>query len=62
MVPIESNLCQQTLMNLFIYYNDRFHYQKIDKFKRKYGGNIFVGKLPWILPTEIFHRYLPREL
>jgi len=23
-----------------------FHYQKIDKYKRKYRGNIFVGKFP----------------
>jgi hypothetical protein len=23
-----------------------FHYQKIDKYKRKYGWNIFVGKFP----------------
>jgi hypothetical protein len=22
-----------------------YHYQKIDKYKRKYRGNIFVGKL-----------------
>jgi len=22
------------------------HYQKIDKYKRKYRGNIFVGKFP----------------
>jgi len=22
------------------------HYQKIDKYKQKYQGNIFVGKLP----------------
>jgi len=29
------------------------HYQKIDKYKRKYRG---------ILPTEIFPRYIPREL
>jgi len=23
-----------------------FHYQKIDKYKRKYGWNIFIGKFP----------------
>jgi hypothetical protein len=23
-----------------------YHYQKIDKYKRKYRGNIFVGKFP----------------
>jgi hypothetical protein len=38
------------------------HYQKIDKYKRKYRGNISVGKFQGILPTEIFPRYIPREL
>jgi hypothetical protein len=23
-----------------------YHYQKIDKYKRKYRGNIFIGKFP----------------
>jgi hypothetical protein len=26
--------------------NQLLHYQKIDKYKRKYRGNIFVDKLP----------------
>jgi len=30
----------------FIYFLVHEHYQKIDKYKRKYRGNIFVGKLP----------------
>ena len=25
---------------------ERFHFQKIDKYKRKYQGNISVGKFP----------------
>jgi len=30
--------------SLYICFNS--HYQKIDKYKRKYRGNIFVGKFP----------------
>jgi hypothetical protein len=40
----------------------RKHYQKIDKHKRKYRGNISVGHLPTDITTEIFPLYIPREL
>ena len=31
---------------LYCFLGKRCHYQKIDKYKRKYRGNIFVGKFP----------------
>ena len=50
-------------------WNHSFHYQKINKYKWKYQGNIPVGKFPHPsvnfrgnLPTEIFPRYIPRDL
>jgi len=47
------------------------HYQKIDKYKRKYRGNIFVGKfsrdftdgnIPSVYTDEIIVSFLPTKL
>jgi len=45
-------------IEIFVWY----HYQKIDKYKRKYRGNISVGKFPRDFTDGKFPRYIPREL
>jgi hypothetical protein len=41
---------------------DFIHYQKIDKYKRKYQGNISVGKFLRDFTDRNIPRYIPREL